>query len=226
MGQYRHSINSRVAIVREKTGDRRVKSRLRRQAWIFLLVLPVFNGLLIGTVLLINLSWSPAYLALLSHVMLRISVLSLITFGLIVFIERYIRPLWPKYSNSLLVSWLMHVAAVSLAGLMMRQVLGAVPIVPVASFPLPIGDHWQYLFNLAPFSASQSFILVAIIILALEITLYFFVMLFIDKQEQAYQLSMHLAEAEMSIVRSQTNPHFLFNTLNLISIEVLDRPEV
>ncbi|MCE2570488.1 sensor histidine kinase [Motilimonas eburnea] len=45
-------------------------------------------------------------------------------------------------------------------------------------------------------------------------------------KEKALELEMSLKQSEISLLRIQTNPHFLFNTLNLLHSEIPERPEL
>ncbi len=45
-------------------------------------------------------------------------------------------------------------------------------------------------------------------------------------KQKALELEMSLKESEISLLRIQTNPHFLFNTLNLLHSEIPERPKL
>ncbi|MEM8561538.1 MAG: histidine kinase [Pseudomonadota bacterium] len=44
-------------------------------------------------------------------------------------------------------------------------------------------------------------------------------------REQSHASTLNLRQAQINLLRSQSNPHFLFNTLNLLASEILSRPE-
>lgn len=59
-------------------------------------------------------------------------------------------------------------------------------------------------------------------ILILEIIIYAFVMAILKIQEREFRNQLNLQQAELNSLRMQSNPHFLFNTLNLIASEIDD----
>ncbi|NQZ08738.1 MAG: histidine kinase [Algicola sp.] len=63
------------------------------------------------------------------------------------------------------------------------------------------------------------------VILILEITLYIAVMYIIAQQERAFAAALNLQQAQLNVARAQSNPHFLFNTLNLIIAEISTNPD-
>ncbi|MEM6582318.1 MAG: histidine kinase [Pseudomonadota bacterium] len=44
-------------------------------------------------------------------------------------------------------------------------------------------------------------------------------------REHSHASALNLRQAQINLLRSQSNPHFLFNTLNLLASEILSRPE-
>lgn len=62
----------------------------------------------------------------------------------------------------------------------------------------------------------------ALAILILEVVVYITVMLLIKRQEQHLKARISMQQLELNSLRMQTNPHFLFNTLNLIAYEIDD----
>ncbi|MCJ2376999.1 histidine kinase [Vibrio sp. ZSDZ34] len=62
--------------------------------------------------------------------------------------------------------------------------------------------------------------------LLLQVTIYTMVVHSWQLKQQALELEMSLKESEISLLRIQTNPHFLFNTLNLLHSEIPERPEL
>ncbi|MFA0556601.1 MULTISPECIES: sensor histidine kinase [unclassified Vibrio] len=62
--------------------------------------------------------------------------------------------------------------------------------------------------------------------LLLQVTIYTMVVHSWQLKQKALELEMSLKESEISLLRIQTNPHFLFNTLNLLHSEIPERPEL
>ncbi|MEE4296156.1 MAG: histidine kinase [Wenzhouxiangella sp.] len=62
------------------------------------------------------------------------------------------------------------------------------------------------------------------VFLLLEIAIYVGVQKLVAEREQVYAERLARQETELSMLRSQSNPHFLFNTLNLITSEISRNP--
>jgi two-component sensor histidine kinase len=62
------------------------------------------------------------------------------------------------------------------------------------------------------------------VFILLEIAIYFGVLKLIADRERIYAERLARQEIELSLLRSQSNPHFLFNTLNLITSEISRSP--
>jgi two-component system LytT family sensor kinase len=62
--------------------------------------------------------------------------------------------------------------------------------------------------------------------LLLQVTIYTTVLHSWRLKRKAIELEMLLKQSEISLLRIQTNPHFLFNTLNLLHNEIPERPEL
>jgi sensor histidine kinase YesM len=60
--------------------------------------------------------------------------------------------------------------------------------------------------------------------LLLEIAIYVGVQKLVAERERVYAERLARQETELSMLRSQSNPHFLFNTLNLITSEISRNP--
>jgi len=61
--------------------------------------------------------------------------------------------------------------------------------------------------------------------LTLQLATYLVVVRILRQQEQWAETTVALRDAELTVLRAQSNPHFLFNTLNLIASEVTRDPE-
>lgn len=58
-----------------------------------------------------------------------------------------------------------------------------------------------------------------------QVVIYTVVVHSLRLKQQAIELEVSLKRSEIALLRMQTNPHFLFNSLNLISYEIPQRPE-
>lgn len=111
-------------------------------------------------------------------------------------------------------------------------------------FPVALaeGKFWPQLFvHLALFSCILAFgnlndnpplqdeipqvNVIPIVLLVFEITLYVAVKTFLVQREQHFNTQLTLRQARINLLRSQSNPHFLFNTLNLLASEISRNPE-
>ena len=92
-------------------------------------------------------------------------------------------------------------------------------IVGIASFLAPVSIPSDR------FPTMPSLVVPRFFIITLEITLYLIVLRTLDQQTNAFSTMLVLKEAELNVLRSQSNPHFLFNTLNLINSEISDDPD-
>ena len=63
------------------------------------------------------------------------------------------------------------------------------------------------------------------IVIAMEICIYLIFLRVLNQQAHAFEIETNLKETELNMLRSQNNPHFLFNTLNLINSEISNDPE-
>ncbi|WP_163936448.1 sensor histidine kinase [Paraferrimonas sp. SM1919] len=62
------------------------------------------------------------------------------------------------------------------------------------------------------------------IVIILEVSIYLVIVRSVNQQQRALGAEFALREAELNVLRSQSNPHFLFNTLNLIIAEISHNP--
>ena len=63
------------------------------------------------------------------------------------------------------------------------------------------------------------------IVVSLQLATYLVVVRVLRQQERWFSATVALREAELDVLRSRSNPHFLFNTLNLIAAEVSRDPD-
>jgi two-component system, LytTR family, sensor kinase len=120
---------------------------------------------------------------------------------------------------------LFHIAA-SLAMCVAWAGLGTIlrwiifPITRDASIHTYLQSWLSWTFTTLPFGVGVYFALVGI-----EHSLHYFREAR-DREAQASQLTAQLSEARLSALRMQLNPHFLFNSLNAITVLVRDRDMV
>lgn len=62
------------------------------------------------------------------------------------------------------------------------------------------------------------------IFLIMEIVVYVLVLWMLRQQELRFATADRLKEAQLNVLKAQSNPHFLFNTLNLITAEIASDP--
>ncbi len=64
-----------------------------------------------------------------------------------------------------------------------------------------------------------------VVFMAFQVTLYVVVKTLMIQREQYLAAQLYLRQAQVNLLRSQSNPHFLFNTLNLLASEISRNPE-
>jgi hypothetical protein len=173
-------------------------NQARLQLWVFLLILPGINAIVIAGIMVDIGMFSLKALLLATG-----RVWSLFTLSLIVLLA--VQRLAPA-TKDLAHFWrqiLLHTAAIFFVG----ATLG-----PVIRSPAQLGLDVE-VSSVAPR-----------VFLLLEIAIYLGVMRFLAEREKIHAERLARRDTELSMLRSQSNPHFLFNTLNLITSEVSKDP--
>jgi hypothetical protein len=81
------------------------------------------------------------------------------------------------------------------------------------------------LFDRPAFMEQTNSMLMPRIFLIMEIVVYVAVLWMLRQQEMNFATADRLREAQLNVLKSQSNPHFLFNTLNLITAEISTDPD-
>lgn len=68
--------------------------------------------------------------------------------------------------------------------------------------------------------------LFSLFVLALECTIYAAITYILHQQAHFFASQIQMQQTELNALRTQTSPHFLFNTLNLIASEISRRPDI
>lgn len=171
--------------------------RQHPQAVVFLLVLPAINLLFFVAILLDMGLGSPD----------RITVVAL--------------RLWLVFGLSFVV---LNLLRVTLPALLQpdrywRQLV--IHIVVIVTIALTVGP----LFELPKAEVLQrSYLMLPRIFLIMEITVYVTFMWMLHQQELRFAMADQLKEAQLNVLKSQSNPHFLFNTLNMITADISTNP--
>ncbi|MCG7563280.1 histidine kinase [Pseudoalteromonas sp. McH1-42] len=171
------------------------------QAWIFLLIWPWFNILLLSCVLLLLDIFT---LTLLAEVIVKIwsgFCAGYLLFNLCEsicarFLPAQFLPAWCRHNI-----WLLRPFSIILLYIL---------IGPIVSLPTS--------------NAVTQVTFLPIVIMLLETLVYIAVMLMLKQQTYHFQSQLQAKQAELQMLKMQSNPHFLFNTLNLIASEVTQDP--
>ncbi|AWF81486.1 hypothetical protein BTJ40_12005 [Microbulbifer sp. A4B17] len=167
------------------------------QVWIFLVVWPLLNILIISTVLY-SLKLLTTYTLLLA--IIKIWGTFLTGYLLFSLIEKILK-LKLKITIGQHYWWLFRLTVIIFI------FIGTAPIVEIT--PQPNAPKIKFL---------------PIIIILLESFVYLSVMYIFKQQEDYYQSYLHTQKSELQVLKMQSNPHFLFNTLNLIATETSRNP--
>lgn len=99
-----------------------------------------------------------------------------------------------------------------------RLFIHSIIIIGLLSLVSPIVD-------VAVYSDMPRVIVVPLALLLLQIVLYVTALHIYEQQQKAFETQLIVKESELNALRAQSNPHFLFNTLNLITSEIIEDPD-
>lgn len=173
-------------------------NRKQLQKLVFLIILPLTNLLFVAAVMYDNEKFN---IQTIGTVAIRVCVIFGLTFLVFQLLEEYLPRVIRK--DRFVFQLALHILI----------------IVGIASFFPPVFTRPDGL------PSTQSLEVPRLFIITLEITLYLIVLRILDEQANAFCTMLTLKESELNVLRSQSNPHFLFNTLNLINSEISDDPD-
>ncbi|WP_052713223.1 sensor histidine kinase [Pseudoalteromonas rubra] len=171
-------------------------NKRQTQAWIFLLIWPGLNILLLSSVLLLLDQFT---LLLFAQVVVKIwggFCAGYLLFNLFEWVCAPFLPAGVRHNT-----WLLRPFSI----ILLYALIGPIVTLPNAN------------------TASQVTFL-PVIIMLLEAFVYIAVMLMFKQQAYHFQSQLQAQKAELQMLKMQSNPHFLFNTLNLIASEVTQDP--
>lgn len=173
-------------------------NRKRLQKLVFLVILPVTNLLFVSAVLF---DIGKFNIQTVGNIAIRVWVIFGLAFLVFQSLEEYLPRVIRK--DCFICQLALHILI----------------IVGIGSFFAPVSAPPDSLPPMLPLVVPRFFII------TLEITLYLIVLRTLDEQTNAFSTMLVLRESELNVLRSQSNPHFLFNTLNLINSEISDDPD-
>ncbi|TMP25961.1 hypothetical protein CWB99_20325 [Pseudoalteromonas rubra] len=166
------------------------------QAWIFLLIWPWFNILLLSSVLLLLELFT---LPLFAQVIVKIWGGFCAGYLLFNLCESVFSRYLPKKLHHNI--WLLRPFSIILLYILIGPVV-----------------------NLPTTNPAAQVTFLPIVIMLLETSVYIAVMLMFKQQTYFFRSQLQAQKAELQMLKMQSNPHFLFNTLNLIASEVTQDP--
>jgi two-component system LytT family sensor kinase len=122
-----------------------------------------------------------------------------------------------------------HLMALALAGIFLSFLHGALYLlfamaIPGVMAPGTVTSIAEYMSTIAGLSHAWRFLSFGFLVVVSYAHDYYF--LSKEREHRAVQLQVQLTEAKLNALKMQLHPHFLFNTLNAISVLVDDSPAV
>lgn len=173
-------------------------NRKQLQKLVFLVILPVTNLLFVSAVLY---DIGKFNIQIIGNIAIRVWVIFGLAFVVFQSLEEYLPRVICK--DCFICQLALHILI----------------ILGIGSFFAPVSAPPDSLPPMLPLVVPRFFII------TLEITLYLIVLRTLDEQTIAFSTMLVLKESELNVLRSQSNPHFLFNTLNLINSEISEDPD-
>ena len=175
----------------------RVNSKTKLQATIFLVIWPTFN---FGLTCIGLYSLNAFTIKNVIEPSLKLWLVFSLAYGALKVIERYQTTL---LSNDTLI---------------MRLLVHIVIIIGLFALVSPVVDASLY-------ADTPRIIAIPLALLFTQILVYVAVLHIFEQQQKSFETQLVLKESQLNVLRAQTNPHFLFNTMNLITSEIMDNPE-